>query len=154
MITYIGLDLAFANNGFCCIDENGNIIQQEVITFPKDVLFDEQKLIFLSEKITKLVETYNPARICIEGLSFGSNGKSVSQIGALHYLIRIFLFKFSFKYRIVPPTQLKKYITGTGQCKKELMLLKTYKKFGIEFEDNNLCDAYCLARMALEVGEK
>ena len=30
------------------------------------------------------------------------------------------------------------------------MLLKTFKKWGVEFDDNNLCDAYGLARMALE----
>jgi len=26
------------------------------------------------------------------------------------------------------------------------MLLKTFKKWGVEFSDDNLCDAYCLAR--------
>jgi hypothetical protein len=30
------------------------------------------------------------------------------------------------------------------------MLLHCFKKWGEEFENNNLCDAYCLARMALE----
>jgi hypothetical protein len=34
--------------------------------------------------------------------------------------------------------------------KKELMLLHCFKKWGQEFENNNLCDAYCLARMAME----
>jgi hypothetical protein len=30
------------------------------------------------------------------------------------------------------------------------MLLKVFKKFGIEFDNNNLCDAYSLARLAVE----
>jgi len=150
MISYIGLDLAFMNNGFCCVDEQGSIIYQEVITCPKSIVSDEEKLIFLFEKITKLIDEYLPEKVCIEGLSFGSNGRSVSQMGALHYLIRIFLFKLGIKYQIVPPTNLKKFVTGVGNCKKELMLLKTYKKFNVEFDDNNLCDAFCLARMALD----
>jgi Holliday junction resolvasome RuvABC endonuclease subunit len=55
---------------------------------------------------------------------------------------------------------IKKFITGTGTAKKELMLLKVYKKFGEEFQDNNICDAFCLGKLAAfrnknkEVGEK
>jgi crossover junction endodeoxyribonuclease RuvC len=150
MITYIGLDLAFIHNGFVVIDEQGSIIYQEVITCPKSIVSDEERLIFLSEKISKLIDEYLPDKICLEGLSFGSKGQSISQMGALHFIIRIFLFKLGIKYKIIAPTQLKKFVTGTGQCKKELMLLKTYKKYNIEFSDNNLCDAYCLARMAME----
>jgi crossover junction endodeoxyribonuclease RuvC len=145
---YIGLDLAFSNNGFCCIDQDGNIIQQEVIV-SKPIGEDESRLIFLSEKICNLIENLNPESVCIEGLSFGSKGQSISQIGALHYLVRIFLYKKKIKYQILTPSQLKKFITGVGNCKKELMLLKTYKKFGVEFDDNNLCDAYGLAQVAL-----
>jgi len=29
-------------------------------------------------------------------------------------------------------------------------LLKVFKKWGVEFSDSNLCDAYSLARMALD----
>jgi crossover junction endodeoxyribonuclease RuvC len=147
----MGLDLAYINNGVVCIDDEASILYQEVITCPKSIATDEERLIFLSEKFSKVVDEYLPERICIEGLSFGSKGQSVSQMGALHFITRIFLFKLGIKYIVIAPTQLKKFVTGTGQCKKELMLLKTYKKFNIEFSDNNLCDAYCLARMAREI---
>jgi crossover junction endodeoxyribonuclease RuvC len=150
VITYVGLDLAYTNNGFVCIDEKGSIVYQEVVTCPKSIIFDEERLIFLSEKLSKLIDEYLPEKVFMEGLSFGSKGQSISQMGALHFITRIFLFKLGIKYTVVAPTKLKKFVTGTGQCKKELMLLKTYKKFNIEFSDNNLCDAYCLARMAME----
>ncbi len=71
-------------------------------------------------------------------------------MGALHYLIRLIFLKKKINYKIIAPGTLKKYVAGTGVAKKELMLLKTYKKWGVEFSDNNLCDAYGLARMALE----
>lgn len=148
-MNYLGLDLAFSNNGVCCIDEKEEILHQEVI-ISKPNNDDEFRLIFLSEKIIELIKKFNPENTCIEGLSFGSKGQSISQIGALHYLIRIFLYQEKIKYQIATPSQLKKFITGVGNCKKELMLLKTYKKFGVEFDDNNLCDAYCLARFALD----
>jgi len=33
------------------------------------------------------------------------------------------------------------------------MLMKTYKKWGIEFENSDLCDAYCLARYGESINE-
>jgi hypothetical protein len=49
---------------------------------------------------------------------------------------------------IVPPTSLKKYVTGTGRADKARMLLAVYKKWGAEFTDHNEADAYGLARLA------
>ena len=34
------------------------------------------------------------------------------------------------------------------------MLLQTFKKFGEEMDDDNICDAYCLARYALDEKKK
>ena len=44
------------------------------------------------------------------------------------------------------PTTLKKFITGKGAGPKDVMLLETYKRYGISFLDNNLCDAFGLAQ--------
>ena len=88
--------------------------------------------------------------VYIEGPSYSSNGAFYLQMGALHYYLRIFLSKKGIKYKIIPPTTLKKFAAGNGKAKKELMLLNIYKKWNMEFEDNNLADAYALARYALE----
>lgn len=49
----------------------------------------------------------------------------------------------------VPPTMLKKYVTGKGTgVQKNQMLLATYKAFGVEFTDDNAADSYGLARIA------
>ena len=88
--------------------------------------------------------------VCIEGPSFGSNGAFVLQMGALHFYLRIFLYKNGVNYGIKAPGTIKKFVTGDGRAKKDLMLLKVYKKWGVEFDDDNLADAYSLARIALE----
>jgi hypothetical protein len=49
---------------------------------------------------------------------------------------------------IVPPTSLKKFVLGKGVGGKNEMLLGVYKKWGAEFSDDNLADAYGLARLA------
>jgi crossover junction endodeoxyribonuclease RuvC len=42
---------------------------------------------------------------------------------------------------------LKKYAAGKGNAKKQEMLLQIYKRWGIEFNDDNAADSYALARL-------
>ena len=49
---------------------------------------------------------------------------------------------------IVPPTSLKKYVTGRGTgVQKNQMLLQVFKKWGVEFPDDNAADSYGLAHI-------
>lgn len=148
MAKFIGMDFAYAKNGIVIINENADIILQAIIvTTPKRS--DEERLIQIYDFLDK-IEQEDIKLVYLEGLSYGSQGRSVSQIGAVHYLTRIFLYKNKINYKIISPSELKKFITGKGNAKKDLMLLNIYKKFGIAYEDDNLADAYSLARMALE----
>jgi Holliday junction resolvasome RuvABC endonuclease subunit len=51
----------------------------------------------------------------------------------------------------IPPMTLKKYATGKGTAKKQEMLMQIYKRWGIEFNDDNAADSYALARLAAGV---
>jgi Holliday junction resolvasome RuvABC endonuclease subunit len=48
----------------------------------------------------------------------------------------------------VPPMTLKKFAAGKGNAKKQEMLLQIYKRYGVEFNNDNAADAYALARVA------
>lgn len=48
----------------------------------------------------------------------------------------------------VPPMTLKKYATGKGTSKKQEMLMQIYKRWGVEFNDDNAADSYALAKLA------
>lgn len=47
---------------------------------------------------------------------------------------------------IVPPTSLKKFVTGKGNAKKNEMLLGVFKQWGAEFSDDNQADAFALEK--------
>ena len=49
---------------------------------------------------------------------------------------------------LIPPMTLKKYATGKGTSKKQEMLMQIYKRYGVEFNDDNAADSYALARLA------
>lgn len=146
---FVGLDPSFNEFGLVILDKDAKIVEQKLIV--SDSALDADERIIQLEKEFKFVPTICGLHsIYIEGPSFSSSGQFVLQMGALHYYLRVFLIKAKKEFKVVSPGTLKKFVTGTGRCKKELMLLKVYKKWNVEFDNNNLCDAYSLARMALE----
>lgn len=149
---FCGIDASFSGTGVVVIDNEFNIINQRLIsTKKKDDPYDiEKRMIFVVEDLSSFLTKYfkDLRLILLEGISYGSTGDGAAQLAALNYFIRIFLFQNDLNYGEIPPTTLKKFVTGTGQCKKNLMLKEVYKKWGVDFSDDNLCDAYGLARLA------
>lgn len=151
---YLGLDPSLTNFGVVLFDGNENKIVKSIILKTTPAKIMEERLLKLTnnvfEIITKIKNPQQSLRIAIEGLSFGSRGQSMAELGALHYFLRILMLDNNLKYQVVPPTVLKKFICGTGRAKKEQMLLHAYKRFNVSFESSDICDAYCLARLIQE----
>jgi len=152
---YVGLDLSLTASGLIIINDENKIIEQELISTTNSIII-EKRLTKICDKIHSILEKYqnensNRIFINIEGLSYHSVSSSMAQLSALHYFIRISMMENYYKYFITEPTVLKKFVTSKGQCKKELIILYTYKKWNEEFTDNNLADAYGLARYVKEI---
>ena len=144
---FVGLDPSFNGMGIIVLDSHGEIIEQILHKAKEGEV--EERLLDIENRIKFIPMIPRLETVYIEGPSYSSSGAFVLQMGALHFLIRLIFLKKKINYKVIAPGTLKKFVAGTGVAKKELMLLKTYKKWGIEFNDNNLCDAYGLARMAL-----
>lgn len=92
--------------------------------------------------------------IAMEGTVLASHAALV--LGELSATVRLTIFDFfeegdDRKFPLkVPPMTLKKYASGKGNSKKQEMLLQIYKRWGMEFNDDNAADAYGLARLASE----
>jgi len=145
---YVGIDPSIKATGIVVLDKDANIIEQKLFSIKDDPF--EKSLLKYEEEIKFIRNIISLQAVYLEGAAFQAKGQAVLQMGTLHFLTRLFLFKNDLNYKIIAPGTLKKFVTGNGHAKKELMLLKTFKKWGAEFEDNNICDAYGLARMALE----
>lgn len=147
---FVGLDPSYNGFAIIVIDKDANIIEKKLINTNSDSEV-EDRLLELESEIKFIPNIMCLHSVCIEGPSYSSNGAFILQMGALHYLIRLMLKKRGVNYKVIAPGTLKKFVTGDGRSKKDLMLLKVYKKWGVEFDDDNLADAYGLARMALEL---
>jgi Holliday junction resolvasome RuvABC endonuclease subunit len=145
---YCGIDLSLVNSGLVIIDSDAKILtQRSIFSSPKFLI--EARLITIGRCVFDSLYEHSPNVIYIEGLAFGARGQSMLQLAALHYYVRVLMYGEEIIFSTISPTEVKKFVTGKGTAKKELMLLKTFKRWGASFDDNNLCDAYCLARYAL-----
>ncbi len=146
---FVGIDPSFTGTGVIVLDQDKQIIRQDLIkTTPKNSI--EERLIYILDQLSFIANIVRLKSVYLEGPSYASQGNAVLQMGALHFLIRIFLFKNDVNYKIIAPLTLKKFHTGYGRTLKKDILVKVEKTLGIRFKDHNIADAYGLARMALE----
>lgn len=55
---------------------------------------------------------------------------------------------------LVQPQQLKKFVSGSGNTPKAIITKEVLKRWGVDFNDTNLADAYGLARLAYAFHEE
>lgn len=91
---------------------------------------------------------HNPSLVTIEGYAM-NNRSSLVTLVEIGTLIRDRLWKSGFQYVDVAPTQLKKFVLGTGAGKKDEVRLGVYKRWGFEDRSDNVIDAYVLACIGL-----
>lgn len=147
---FVGLDPSINATGVVILDDCGNIVEQKTFSINNTDKVFEESLIQYEKEIKFIPNILNLGSVYIEGPAYQSAGQVILQMGAIHFFTRLYLYKHKVNYKVIAPGTLKKFVTGKGNSKKDIMLLKTFKKWGVEFEDNNICDAYGLARMALE----
>jgi len=93
-----------------------------------------------------------------EGISYGSSirTKSVFDLAGLNYMIRReFIKNEDIRFFISPPTHIKKFATGIGNCKKE-MIIEMFKMIQPELSKSlpkvdDIADAYFMAKYARQI---
>jgi crossover junction endodeoxyribonuclease RuvC len=149
----VGMDLSLTGTGIVTL-ENGLIKDKQLIkSKPNDgkPTSEVKRIYQIREQIPLPTDTKDVLAV-IEGVSFGiQKTTSVSQLSGLTYLVRTRLWLAGIPFVIVAPTTLKKYVTGRGNAQKDEMMLETYKRWHVSFEENNTCDAYGLAQIGMAI---
>jgi crossover junction endodeoxyribonuclease RuvC len=92
--------------------------------------------------------TTDTSLVVIEGPAFGAKGRAVFDIAGMRGVITHSLWMDGMPYVEVPPSVLKKYVTGKGNANKDAMIAAAIRSLGFEGFDNNEADAWCLLHMA------
>jgi len=160
-VRYVGLDQSYTGFAFVSLDADGTDIVGNLTSFDSKTGNGVERLLSVYQHLFNMFsETNDVAHICMEGYSAASKfGRE--QAGELGAIVKLAIYDYFDRFNddygdlryptIIQPTSLKKFVTGTGNAKKNNMLLAVYKKWGFETNDDNLADAYSLARVAMAV---
>ncbi len=178
MSKYIAaFDYSYTSPSLCLLDVNNPSFENSifyVLNDKKEKVFrniniHEHRIIFKSEIerfslisdffIEKMKGyTFFDENVWIEGYSFQSTGRTF-QIGENTALLKHKLEQNGFSYQVVPPTVVKKHLTGKGNASKiqmvDAVLPEVPKNVSSEFKNlykspfTDICDSYAIAKYAL-----
>lgn len=152
----IGIDQSYSGFGITVMDVDSEAYKTVVF---KGEGIGVDRLLDINQKLSEFLNTNLPDKpktitAAMEGYAFGSQmAHMAGELGAVVKLtLRMGLQFGAFDCRyplIVPPTMLKKYVVGKGTgVQKNQILLNVFKKWHVEFNDDNAADSYALARIA------
>jgi Holliday junction resolvasome RuvABC endonuclease subunit len=135
MLNIIGMDLSVRATGLCFRDGTAVVVK------PKsqgDARFDE-----IAQRVMGFVRACDAHLAVIEKAPPGLKGHA-DLIYGVQAVIRTELVRAGIPYAEVDPNKLKKFATGNGSADKTAMAVAALKRAGLEFQDDNACDAWWL----------
>lgn len=142
---YMGIDQSYSGFGITFLNSFGyttTVYKSEKRGI--DRLADIQA--HLNDRLDAASQWAPLADVAMEGYAFGS--QMANMLGELGGMVKLTLWERDVYPLIVPPTSLKKYVTGKGNgVSKSQMLLYVYKKWGVDLGDDNAADSYALAKI-------
>lgn len=112
----------------------------------------------IKENLRLLLDQHAPNVAAIEDYSLSLQGSSLSQCAEAGGVVRDLFYEYDIPLFFVAPHTLKKFVLGEGKSSKvkgseakSLILLRTFTNWGFQFENDNMCDAFCIAKFLYEV---
>jgi len=134
----VGLDLSITATGIAGIAGVTYTVQTR--------LKGDHRLLAIRKAVADLTADCDLA--AIEDLPTHAHGAGVT--GMVHGVVRELLLARGVPYVLITPAGVKKYATGKGSCGKPEMAVAAFKRAGVEFGDDNQCDAWWLRAMTLD----
>jgi len=138
---YVGIDQSYSGFAVTLLNSTGHRT-----TVFKSSMGGIKRLQDIRQHLISTLEGKDILDVAIEGYAFGS--QMANMLGELGGMVKLVLLDLGHYPLIVPPTSLKKYVTGKGTgVPKSQMLLQVYKVWGQEFTDDNAADSFALAKL-------
>jgi crossover junction endodeoxyribonuclease RuvC len=142
----MGIDLS-TKAGVAVVDCSGSILHAGVVTHPK--LTGWPRVNAIVGDILDIQSQYKPDHIYVEDYALGINMGSVITQVEISTVLQFVLWQNDITVNLVHPTKLKKFVTGSGGAKKELVILEVFKRWGYSATVNDEADAVALAQFGL-----
>jgi len=141
-IHFIGIDRSLTATGFAVVNAGKCIKSFEIGS--KE--YGDNRLYDIGKQYIVNIMSYSNNFVCMENYAYGiSNSQSLTGLGELGGVCKVFFRMKNIDYLSVAPTLLKKYVSGSGISSKTQMMMFVLKKFKIEPVSDNTADAIGLA---------
>ena len=144
----LGID-ASTRTGWCCLESTGEdhitVAGRGVVTFPKARGLERVQLI--GRAIADILTVQLPHFVVIEGYGF-ANKHTLVILVEIGTGIKLELQNYGVKWGHAAPNTVKKFGSGSGNAKKDKMMIEVFKMWGFEGTDDEV-DAYALAALGL-----
>jgi hypothetical protein len=145
-MTYVGIDQSYSGFGITFLMADGTHETHVKKFDPSKYGYGVTRLAAISSWLRAEVGD-EVEHVCMEGYSPSSKfGRE--KAGELGAVVKLALYEIDAFPTIVSPLGLKKFITGHSMAKKNEILLGVFRRWGVEFRDDNAADSYGLARVA------
>lgn len=147
-----GLDLSLSGTGIVIMNSKGDILAEKLIRTKKTEIPEIERLKYIKDELMSFLMHHKVSMVAVEHFSYGSTGRSVYQLGALGGIIRLTLLEAKIPFVEISPNSLKAFITTKGKAEKDDMRDAVMQRYNLNITDNNICDAFGLARFLLVMG--
>jgi len=149
-IKSLGVDLSLTGTGIALLEDE-KLVYSGTIKSKKEGDTPTTEVLRINTIVGSVMEhvTEDVDIVVLEGIAFMAKSTALAQLSGLTYLVRSKLVERGVPFLVVAPTSLKKFVTGKGNSPKDVMMLETFKRFGVSIPENNQCDAYGLAQVGL-----
>jgi len=138
----MGIDAALTRTGLAYPDGSTGLIRT------RDGGGDG-RLLHIRDHLVVALLGARPDLVILEDIRAGLKGASARQIPMVHGAVRVELMSQGIPYVEVNPSTLKAYALGKPGD-KAAMIMAAYKRSGVEFTDDNECDAAWLRWLGLD----
>lgn len=143
---YLGIDQSLRSTGVAVVSAGKESLLLGTVA-PKK-LTGAPRLAYIRDGIQDAIRS-NPGikYAALEGYSIDSVNRPFD-LGEVGGLVRLSLHDAGIPFIVVSPKQLKQFVTGTGNAKKEDMRLAVLQKWHQDIDQDDACDAFGLAHVA------
>lgn len=141
----MGVDLS-TKTGIAVVDQRKKLISAAEYEFEGVAGYERCQAI--AEQVRSLVQVHAPDLICIESPITSSKFNNFVQT-EIAVAVRYDLWANGIGFVNVSPSSLKKFISGSGNCNKNVIMMAVYKQWGVECPTDNIADAVGLSMWGL-----
>lgn len=143
----VGCDMGLVKSGIVLLNDEFAIESQNLIKVQSK---SAERLCDIEKAFDTIVRPYFPCdlEVFVEGYAYGAKyqRESLAELGGV---MRRYLHLAGLNFWVIPPTSIKRFVTGTGKATKNYMKKCTKDQWQQAFKSDDVCDAYGLSRLGM-----